>query len=93
MKYLEERAYLEGLARVIEEKNIDKVKLNIGELLEMSMCESTKDEMDIMQGLLNNLKDVEALGKCLRKGSDLSKNSLMKIVGEKCVLEYMKNMS
>lgn len=93
MRYIEERAYLEGLAQVIKEKNIDKVKLNVGELLEMSMCEGTKDEMEIMQGLLANLKDVELLGKRLRKGSDLSKDSLMKIVGEKCVLNYMKNMS
>lgn len=82
MKYLEEIENYAGLAKVLREPNAEKVKLNLEEIFELSICNGTLEEIEIMRGLLAHPKSVAALGKQLKKGSCLLKDSLMKIVKE-----------
>ena len=78
MHYQEEHEYLKGLSNILRNQDIEKVKLNLEELLEYCICNDSLENIVIMQGLNSNPKEVEALRKKLITGSILTNEALKK---------------
>ncbi len=80
MSYREEQEHMEKIASVLRADSPEKLMLNVKEYAFLCECWGSYEDIRIARGLLDNPKDTIRLGERLKKGSLLSKSSLIKAI-------------
>ncbi len=80
MSYMDDRIHMEEIASILRADSPEKLMLNVKEYAFLCECWGSYEDIKIARGLLDNPKDTIKLGEKLRKGSILSKSSLIKAI-------------